>query len=328
MYGLRLFYFLFITLSAGSNFANSVSENLEKAFNHQKLSRELVAVKQWEKARDEAKFATVAAPDATLNRDAWLLLGATEERLGNLQSASNAYSKYLTLSPPPEKREIVALRFNETEAKANQYARYKWGTNSGGLVLGFSPQFQSRVQEQLNSDLKTTVDIGLRFGTFSFGYKKGRASLGKFLAPTTSAANSPYVEVPAGGVHLMESVYFQNNFEFGENTDTKPIVWSLPLYFAGIVNAVRSPSNDLYNNIALGIGTGLRIDFYTKSALSFDISALYHLGIPFWGISKQTETVSPSIKNISGEKIAGSNTGAEIRVGMKILFGKTPPNED
>lgn len=328
MYRFHLLYVLFVTFSVWTAFADSDSQSLEKAFNHQKLSREFVANKQWEKARDEAKLATSAAPAAALNRDAWLLLGATEERLGNLQSSSNAYAKYLALSPPSEKRETVVLRFNETEAKADRYARYEWGSGSGGIVFGFSPQFQSNVQQQLNSDLKTTIDIGLRFGTFSFGYKKGRASLGQFQAPTTDAENTPYVVVPAGGVHLMESMYFQNNFELSEGADTKSMVWSIPLYFAGIVNAVKSPSNDLYNNIAFGMGTGLRVDFYTKSALSFDIGALYHFGIPFWGIGKQGATVSPSIKNMNGEKIAGSNTGAEIRVGMKILFGKAPPSED
>lgn len=328
MYSLHRFIVLFFMLfTATASAADLIAQSLENAFTHQQLSRDFVEAKQWEKARDEAKRATTAAPDSPLNRDAWLLLGATEERLGNLQSASDAYAKYLKLSPSPAKRYAVLQRFNEIEPKADRYTRYKWGSNSGGIIFGFSPQYQSNVQEQLNSNMKTTFDIGLRFGSFSFGFKKGRDSVGQFQVPTTNTETSPYTAVPAGGVHLMESLYFQNNFELGSDIDTKSIVWGIPLYFAATVNAVKTPTDALYNNIAYDMGTGLRVDFYTKSTVSFDISALYHIGIPFWDIRKQ-DGLSPGIKNMSGEKIAGSNTGTEIRIGMKFLFGKTPPAVD
>lgn len=319
-----VFSFMFFSLAA---IAQSSSQNLESAFTHQKLSRDYVAVKQWEKARDEAKLATAADSVSPLNRDAWLLLAGTEERLGNLSEARDAYIKYLSLSPSPEKREAVMQRYNEIAPRAELYERYKWGSNSSGLVFGFSPQFQSQVQEQLGSDLKTAIDVGLRFGTFSFGYKRGRDSVGVFKVPTSTSANPSYVAVPAGGVHLMEAIYFQNNFELGSDTDTKSRVWSIPLYFAGVVNAVRTPSDALYNNIAYDMGTGLRVDIYTKSTFSFDMSALYHLGIPFWDVRSQ-DGESQGIKNKNNEIVSGSNTGAEIRVGIKFLFGSTPPTVD
>jgi hypothetical protein len=318
---------LFFSLFAMTAYADLATKNIENAYAHQKLSRGFVEAKQWEKARDEAKLATTSAPDSQVNRDAWLLLGATEERLGNLQAASEAYSKYLTLMPLPAKRDAVLQRYEEIKPKAERYSRYKWGSNSNGIALGFSPQFQSQVQEQLGSNLKTAIDIGLRFGSFSFGYKRGKDSLGKFKVPTTNSENSPYTVVPAGGVHIMESIYFQKNFELGSDTDTNSVVWGIPLDFAVIVNAVRTPDEVLYNNIAYGMGTGLRVDFYTKSTVSFDISALYHVGIPFSDIRK-TDGLSPGIKNMNGETIAGSNTGAEIRIGMKFLFGATPPVEE
>ena len=34
------------------------------------------------------------------------------------------------------------------------------------------------------------------------------------------------------------------------------------------------------------------------------------------------------IKNKAGEEISGSTTGPEIRLGIKISFGATPPEED
>ncbi len=325
MHNLSIIGVLILMISAITASAQSTPQGLESAYNHQKLSRDFIKAKQWEKARDEAKSATAAAPDSPMNRDAWLLLAAAEERAGNLSGANQAYLKYLSLSPSIQNRDVVSLRVADIEPKAEHYARYKWGSTSSGLTLGYSPTFQTYMQSQLGSDLKTAIDIGLRFGAFSLGYKRGRASVGQFRVPTTTSANSSYTLVPSGGAHIMESIYVQYNFEFGDETETKSVIWSMPLYFAGVVNAVRTPADALYNNLAYDMALGLRVDFYTKSAISFDISALYHLAVPFTDITKQGDSVG--IKNLNGDIVTGSTTGSEIRAGLKILFGNEPPAE-
>lgn len=296
------------------------------AYSHQKLAREFIDQKQWVKARSEAKLSTLAAPDALKNRDAWLLLATLEERFGNFSDAKYAYSKYLMFSPTPEKRDAVTLRLTDLEPKVARYNRYKWGSNSSGIIFGSSPQFQTYVQEQLGSEMKSASDYGLRFGSFSFGYKSAKGTVGQFKIPTTTANNSPYVNVPAGGTHIMDALFVQNDFRLGDDTDTKLVVWSIPIYYAWVTNAVKAPSGTSYKNFEQDLGIGLRVDFYTKSFISFDVGALYHVGIPSTNISPNEN--SNAIKNLKNEIITGSTSGVEVRIGMKILFSTTPPEED
>jgi hypothetical protein len=58
-----------------------------------------------------------------------------------------------------------------------------------------------------------------------------------------------------------------------------------------------------------------------------DISALYHLGIPFRDVTT-IDGLSQGIKNMKGEIITGSTTGAEIRFSMKFLFGAESPEAE
>ncbi|MEK7357531.1 MAG: hypothetical protein AAB250_13850, partial [Bdellovibrionota bacterium] len=301
---------------------------LPAAIEHQRLARQFVDAKSWVKALAEAKLATAAAPTVPANRDSWLILAATEDRLGHLSEAKNAYAKYLSLSPAVEKRPLVQQRLTELETKLDRDHRYKWGTRSAGLILGYSPSFQATSTTEIKGDMSTAMDLGLRFDRFQFGFKKAVGKAGAFRAPTTTAANPPYAAVAAGARHVIEEVYIQTNFDLTSEPERKSIVWSIPLYMAGVANSIRTESTPEkhYVNFGMDIASGISANLYTKSAFSFDITALYHLGIPF-GEMASNEEKAP-IKTTAGETISGSTTAFEVRLGLKILFGATPPSED
>lgn len=316
-----------LVLFSTSSFAQSspASANIEKALVHQKLARQYVNEKKWALARDEARLSTNAAPKDEMNRDAWLLLAATEERLSNFSAARDAYEKYLALSPPPEKKLAVTTRFNEIKVKADYYSSYKWGSTSFGIIIGSSPTFKSKMQEELDSEMTKAMDFGIRFGNMSIGYKRGSGKSGAFKAPTTTTSSSGYSIVAAGSKHVVEEIYFQYNIVLTDQPETKGIVWSIPLYMAGVSNGTRTSGADskLYSNFGYDLATGLSVDLYTKSTFSFDISALYHLGIPFGDVKNNNDALP--IKDLNDKEISGSTSGAEVRIGIKFLFGSSPP---
>ena len=321
---------LLLSTSNGFSQAQAPVSNLEKAIIHQGLSRKYVEQKNWQMARDEAKLATEQLPNEEMNRDAWLLLAATEERLGNLVEARDAYAKYLTLSPSAEKKQIVAARLVEIEGKADRYQSFKWGSRSSGIILGYSPTFQSETAKDVNSDLSNVMEIGFSVAQLSFGYKKGVGKAGAFKAPTTTKSNSAYTNVAAGARHVIEELYFQYDFELTHQAERQALVWSIPLYVAGVSNVIKTnpgtSTEKLYQTWAYDIATGISADLYTKSFLSFNITALYHFGIPFGEMKNNDDSLS--ITNSTGQSISGSTSGAEVRIGVKISFGATPPEEN
>ncbi len=325
---------LVFLLTASNGFAQVQTQapvsNLEKAIIHQSLSRQYVEQKKWQLARDEAKLATELMPSEEINRDAWLLLAATEERLGNILEARDAYAKYLTLSQSADKKQAVAARLVEIEAKADRYQRFKWGSQSSGIILGYSPSFQSETAPQVSSDLSNVMEIGFRVAQLSFGYKKGVGKAGAFKAPLTAKSNSTYTNIAAGARHVIEELYFQYNIELTHQPDRQSLVWSIPIYVAGVSNVIKinpgATTEKIYQAWVYDLATGICADLYTKSFLSFNISALYHFGIPFGDMKNTDESLS--ITNTTGQTISGSTSGAEVRIGVKISFGATPPEEN
>lgn len=321
---------LILTVFASGSFAQTPAApaGVKAAIEHQDLARAFVAKKNWQKAREEAKLATAAAPASELNRDSWLILATTEERLENFSEATDAYAKYLSLSPAPKKKAIVQDRLTELEIKVDRYKRYKWGRWSMAAVLGTSPTFNSKTTDQIDSSMSSAMDLGFRINGLTFGFKKGVGKAGAFTAPTNTTANPPYGNVAAGSRHVIEELYFQYDFDLTNQAERSQMVWTIPLYMAGVANSVRTETSPkkLYVSYGYDIATGLNLGFYTKSAISFDLGVLYHLGIPFTAM-QSSDDLAP-IKTTSGEDVGGATTGAEVRVGIKILFGATPPNED
>ncbi len=325
----RILLLLLLVFSLPEAFAQTqpVTMNARTAIQQQKLARQFVEQRNWPMARDAAKLATASAPKAEWNRDAWLILATIEERLNNLAGAETAYAKYLSLSPSPNKKLVVEQRLAETKIKAEQYYSYKWGSRSSGLILGTSPTFGTKTADEIKSDMGSAMDLGLRFGSFSIGFKKAVGKAGAFQAPTTTGTNPTYANVAAGARHVVEEIYLQYDIELTSNPDRQAMVWSIPLYMAGVANSIRTSGPEkLYTSFGYDIASGLSVSFYTKSAISFDLTGLYHLGIPFTEMKRSED--SGSAKTPLGELITGSTSGVEMRLGIKILFGANPPEAD
>lgn len=301
---------------------------LPAALEHQRIARMYLEQKKYSQARDEAKLSTKAAPTDETNRDAWLILAGTEERLDNLPAAKDAYAKYLSLSPAPAKRSVVQDRLTDLEVKVDRFLRYKWGSRSAGLLLGYSPVFNSQTKEQMTGDMASSMDLGFKIGSMSFGYKKAVGKAGLFRAPTTTAANPPYGNVAAGARHVIEEVYFQFDIELTKEPERSPVVWSIPIYMAGVANGIRTQTSPekLYISWGYDLASGISVSLYTKNAFSFDVTALYHVGIPF--SEMQSNDDKAPAKTTAGEILSGASTGAEVRAGIKILFGTEPPKEN
>ncbi len=317
---------IFLLSQAGSAQEQKSSVDLPAALGHQRLAREYVERKNWAKALEEAKAATQKAPREKTNRDAWLLLAATEERLGHLPESQDAYEKYLALSPAGAKKQAVTARFEDVKVRSDKYLSYKWGSKSSGLIIGMSPTFSSQMQEEVESEMKSAMDFGFRFGAMAIGYKRGTGKAGAFKAPTNTTATSGYTLVPAGSNHVVEELYFQYDFFLTDQNETKGAVWGIPLYMAGVSNGVRDSDGKLYSAYGYDFATGVSVNFYTKSTFSFDVSAMYHLGMPFTEVKNANDARPAQTKD--GEPIKGSTSGVEVRVGLKILFGATPPEEN
>ncbi len=282
---------------------------------------QLARERKWPEARSEAAAAAKANP---ADSKAWFMLGVAEERTENLDESAAAYQKYLALNPDPKVAAAVQAKMPELKQRARKKTEDKYNNQSWGFFVGYSPVAKSTMAEQLDSDVKTSMDIGFNFGGFLMGYRRATGTVPAFKAPQKSLTTGtvPYTTL-TGGKQSTGELYVAGLIPLIEPYGK----WGaaqlgLPLFFGVYSQTIRADSR-VFGNIAYDVATGLSVKWFTRSPFTVELSGVYHLAIPFWGVRESSD--SKTIRNSNNEDIQGRNSGLEMRIGIGLLFGGETP---
>ncbi len=281
---------------------------------------ELAKQKKWPEARTEAVNATKSNPN---DGKAWFMLGLVEERTENLSESAAAYKKYLAMNPDPKVAATISAKVPDLEKRARKKSEAKYNNDTWGLFLGYSPSVQSTMADQLDSDFKTTMDIGMNFGSFIMGYRRGYATIPKFKAPPIGVTTGTLVYTTiTDGKQSFGELYVAGLIPMIPPYDK----WGgaqlgLPLFFGMYSQNIKAGDRN-FGNIAYDLATGLSVKWFTRSPFTVELAGLYHLAIPFWGVRESSG--SKTIRSMKDEDIQGRNSGLELRIGIGLLFGSEP----
>ncbi len=289
---------------------------------------------EWAKARDAAEDVTKNDPKEAKN---WYLLGVTEQRLEHAEAAATAFQRVLDLEPSGPLARAVSVTLPALKVKGDAELKYKYGPDSSGVFLGYSPSAGIAAARQIDSSATSSVEGGFRLGKFQVGFRYASGDVSKIYAPqpgtayTSTAPN--YLLNASGGSHTFKELYVNALLPvldpYGK---AGGLQLNIPLFFGGFINSLEmksgvtaNGSGKTFGNIGWDFATGLHAMYYTKSPFAVELSGMYHFGFPFWDIRQDGN--SEGIQGPNHERVSGGTTGFEVALGLDILFGASRPDE-
>ncbi len=285
-------------------------------------AQDFIVAKDWSAAEHEAKAMTKADP---ANPDGWLMYGIVEQRLEKNESAANAYKKYLDLHPPSDKAEAVRQRLAQVEVRAER-ARQKettkkqqrYGLRSNGVYFAFAPIYEPSTSTVLSGNVNSNYQLGLQLQQINLGVMYDGGSVSQLRVP---AGGSSYKT--AGPANLATWTFYAeyNYILTNPFTTTGPFSIYIPAHLGFFTNTLRlSDGSNSYSNMGAEVGTGIGVQWYSRTPLAIGMAALYHQGVGFENLTSSTNT-SQGVENMSGVLAHGGNVGPEIRLIFTYLFG-------
>ena len=287
-------------------------------------AKQLAKESKWEQAEAVAEKVSSHEPKNVQN---WYLLGVIENRLENPIDAANAFSKVVELDPRGPLAKSLDGKLSEFKAKSVAEKEFKYGSESSGFMLEFIPALGSALANQVGVTLGNTFGIGFKIGKLQIAYRRGTADVSKIFAVPLSPQNlnpkpSDYRALTGTGSFTMQELYFNYLIPIVEPYQgLSGLAISLPIFMGVVMNTVKLGSNT-FGSVGYDLASGVHLNYYTRSPFLFDLGALYHVGLPFWGIR---DTNSNVIEGSSGTLADAGVSGFELSLGVTFLFGKSHP---
>jgi tetratricopeptide (TPR) repeat protein len=275
----------------------------------------------WEKAREAAKSATQLAQQ---DPEAFLLLGACEQKLENYVGAIEAFKVYLRVAPngnkaPQVRQRITELELREKTRKGNIEVGIpdRFSGKGAGAFIGIDPVHRPRLRDldDLTSDMGMSFTGGFEIDDMmSIGLRYGRGSTGPL---TVRDASGLPVSV-ASADHQMFELFFLPRINL--NRPYKDLGWFqlyIPLYFGLPYNRIVANGQTFWN-LGATAGTGFGVRLYTTTLIAFDATGFYHFGFSFWDLRESSG--APSVQNFQGNNVRALTTGFDLRFSLTFFF--------
>jgi len=325
---LKCFGFVFIFLSTAmlTPFAHA-SETDSEIELHRTKEQKFIDAKDWASAEGESKAIVDAKPQ---DLDSWLMYGIIEQRLEHNEEAIKAYHKYLDMNPPQEKAQAVRnkladLEIRSTKQKHEADAEHEetYGPRSSGVFFAYAPIYNPSTSSVLGGNVTHNYQFGFEINRVIMGLQYDSGTIPSLLAPNNNGNNY----VSAGPAALSTYIlFFELNPIITEpfTESTGPFSIYVPIHIGTFVNSVTVDSGvgaGTYSNLGFELGTGLGVEWYSRSPFKLGATALYHQGWGYSGLINNSSTTQNSLENKSGTIAYGGNVGFEFKLTVTYLFG-------
>jgi hypothetical protein len=318
---LIIFSFLLISLLPSTSFATTESAP-EYTYEQAKA---LAKESKWDLAEIAAKSVSGGDPKNVQN---WFLLGIIENRLEHPIDAADAFSKVTELDPNGALAISLNTKLPELKMKSDEEKKYKYGPESSAFYLEYLPVRGSAIASELQTTLSSSFGLGFRFGKVEVGYRHAGGDVSNIKAvqkATVTPVPSDWTTVSGTGSLTMQELYFNFLIPIVEPyTSLGGFQFNIPIYMSGVMNTVNV-GDKTYGSLGYDVATGLHLTYFTKTAIAFDLSAMYHLGIPFWSVRDNNAN---AIEGSTGTAADGGTTGFEVGLGVTFLFGAPVRSEE
>jgi hypothetical protein len=199
----------------------------------------------------------------------------------------------------------------------------RWNGRGGGFSLAVSPIYKPKItsSDRLDTGKLTHYDASVEFPsllTIGFRWTQGDIPL------VYTYDSSTFVTQRSSGASLaVYTLYFGANVPVNNPYSwLGPVQFFIPVFVGPGLLLVRANSG-VFNGFTVDAAAGLGARVYSWSFFRAEVSALYHQGIPFHTISKNT-TTDVTVRNSAGQDLKGSLGGVEMRIGLSLILPATP----
>ena len=197
----------------------------------------------------------------------------------------------------------------------------RWSGNSGAIFLGYSAAYQPQFTktDRLNSGSFSVLEGGVEAADhIKVGLRYSTAPVPSLEIYDPTAFTTTYF--PNASLSVMNLLV---GFDFPLNEPHQklgPIQFFLPIN-AGVTLVSIDAGEANFKAVSFDSALGLGARIYTHSLFRFDVSTLYHFGLPLTPFTGGT-TSSPDMKVFSpgGKSMKAGLSGFELRLGVAFLF--------